>query len=229
MVITHHACQRFRERVQPGCDDREALRLLIAASAVAKQTEQRTHLGHVVWEVEDPPMRLVTKHDERGGGAGRDLLVCVTVLAPDEPVDDDLYEEAVRVGRELIKREESALKRSSWLTATDTTPERAEAIMRRIREANEVWLSKQKRHVNRMQQIALSEAASAARVKKGRAPKVRHLQAVRDADVRSVAADARWLREYLRKVMPTHQIEKLIRGATWPTSIEEVELWTSRP
>ena len=79
MFITRHAMRRYMERIRPGADDREALLVLKDAAMRAKRIDERTFRGQALWSVDEPDMRLVTKHDRRSG------MVCVTVLHPSEP------------------------------------------------------------------------------------------------------------------------------------------------
>ena len=74
MIITAHARLRYRQRIAPGADDREARVVLAAASRRAVRQEERTIHGNPTWRVDDPPMVLVTKHDPACG------CVVVTVL-----------------------------------------------------------------------------------------------------------------------------------------------------
>lgn len=82
MIITKHAAQRYIDRVRPEADLREAHVVLRDAATRCKKVD-RTWRGQVVWAVDNPSMRLVTKHDPECGA------VCVTVLGPDEPLDDE--------------------------------------------------------------------------------------------------------------------------------------------
>jgi hypothetical protein len=69
-------------RVDPGASSKAALRTLDAARLLATRAEERTHRGHMVWVIADPPMRWITKADG-------DALVVVTVLAGVEPARAD--------------------------------------------------------------------------------------------------------------------------------------------
>lgn len=81
--ITQHAIRRYCQRIRPGADHREGRVVLAAVRSKAVRVSERTFGGQVVWLVADPPMRLVTKHDQRMGCA-----ILVTVLAPEEPWED---------------------------------------------------------------------------------------------------------------------------------------------
>lgn len=89
--ITDHAIRRFIQRIQPAADPWRAKGILREACFVATRLPDPPFLGKggVLWAVEDPAMRLVTKHDRRMGCA-----ILVTVLAaedaPEEPEDPTL-------------------------------------------------------------------------------------------------------------------------------------------
>ncbi len=76
MFITRHAKRRYMERIAPGADEREAFVVLRDAVGRARRTG-RTYQGQAVWVVDDPAMRLVSKHDSRHG------MILVTVLGPE--------------------------------------------------------------------------------------------------------------------------------------------------
>lgn len=82
MIITEHAIIRYMQRIRPGADFREGREVLREASSRATQTGERTIRGHLVWTVEKPDMRFITKHDHEDNRP-----VIVTVLAPEEPYE----------------------------------------------------------------------------------------------------------------------------------------------
>ena len=90
MVITQHAMERVAKRIVPGASLDEARRMLEQATTSARRLRQKTPRGQTMWEVAEPPMRLVTKYDPRVG------VVIVTVFDPvtSEPIDDG-EEEAI--------------------------------------------------------------------------------------------------------------------------------------
>lgn len=80
MYVTHHALRRYTERIRPGADMREARIVLLDATRRCRPAAERTIFGQKIWLVDNPDMRLVTKHDPVRG------MICVTVLGPEEPV-----------------------------------------------------------------------------------------------------------------------------------------------
>lgn len=82
MIITTHAKNRYVKRIRSGADSREAAIVLADAATRAVLCPERTARGHALWLVDNPAMRLVTKHDPACG------IVCVTVLLPEEPWEE---------------------------------------------------------------------------------------------------------------------------------------------
>lgn len=84
MILTQHARDRYRDRVCPGAADEQVRTSLSAIVSRAVPTGERTRRGQALWEDPESHVRLVTKHD-----AGSRTPVVVTVLSPNEPVDED--------------------------------------------------------------------------------------------------------------------------------------------
>jgi len=91
IAFTHHSIERFIERHAPSLSMAEAERHLLEASAV--RLRERTILGQLQYQIDNPRCVLVVKRDHRM----RPDLICVTVLPERENSkgwSDD--EEAIR-------------------------------------------------------------------------------------------------------------------------------------
>lgn len=71
IFITHHAVQRYIERVDPGRSPRDALQFLIGLTREARRIQERTWNGQEQWVAGD--VTFVCKRDPRKG------LVAVTI------------------------------------------------------------------------------------------------------------------------------------------------------
>jgi hypothetical protein len=80
MMITQHAAERYRKRIDPSASIPEAFAALETAAERARPERQKTRQGHALYCCDDPPVKLVVKRGRmRGEG-----LVCVTVIPRDE-------------------------------------------------------------------------------------------------------------------------------------------------
>lgn len=154
MIITRHAIARFQQRIQPSADEREARAVLRDASLRCVKLPDRTWHGQVVWTVDNPDMRLVTKHD-----AELNMIVCVTVLGPTDPLDEPyvplLSAAGRRALRTFVKQEEARSK--VWRKAEERAEREAAA------RAEPLPL-----HAEQLES-AVEEAARLARIEKARA------------------------------------------------------------
>jgi hypothetical protein len=168
MIITRHARERYVERIRPGADMREAALVLLDAADRAVNTGKRTFSGDLLWEVNNPPMFLVTKHDPEAEA------VCVTVLHPEEMRD---IVRDVRAACE-VERTPVRLPPAPW--SPEDVAERIEARVAELRAAheaeeatrNERWRAEceariAKRQAAQAQSIAIFDAAEARRQELG--------------------------------------------------------------
>lgn len=66
MIVTRHAVRRFRERIRPGADEREARTVL--SNAHYRWTKvRRIDKRDTLWRVDVPAMILVVRHDPKDG------------------------------------------------------------------------------------------------------------------------------------------------------------------
>ena len=95
MMITQHAAERYRKRIDPSASIPEAFAVLELAADRARPERQKTKQGEAIYCCDDPPIRLVVKRG-RGRGEG---LVCVTVIPreEDEPQESALAESLLKL------------------------------------------------------------------------------------------------------------------------------------
>lgn len=96
--FTRHAVFRFRQRVRPDLDDREALRLLADVADQAVLLPRRTRFGQAIWRVESPAMRWITKPDN---GA----TVVVTILDGASGGEDEAEQEVLDAHKRLASED----------------------------------------------------------------------------------------------------------------------------
>lgn len=66
MIVTAHAIKRFRERIRPSADEREAR--VVLSNACYRWAFLRRHTKtETLWRVENPVMILIVRHDPRWG------------------------------------------------------------------------------------------------------------------------------------------------------------------
>jgi hypothetical protein len=109
--FTDHAVRRFIQRHYPEMTHKEALLLLEDRAREATSLKQKTFLGDHQWQMTDPDIVLVVKH-ERGRS------VCVTVL----PTHEDygaIPEEELEAMREYAERTEPRQIRNTESTLED--------------------------------------------------------------------------------------------------------------
>ena len=77
-AFTHHAVERFNQRIVPELTYDRAKTLLELRSTLAAPLKNKSINGQGVWKIEEPGALLITKRENRG------VVVVVTVVPPEE-------------------------------------------------------------------------------------------------------------------------------------------------
>lgn len=85
IMIGDHAVKRYRDRIDGAPTYREVRILMESAASRAVLTSSTTRDGACIWEVEDPPLQLITK----AYGCAPGYVKCVTVLRRGEQYESE--------------------------------------------------------------------------------------------------------------------------------------------